>query len=111
MDKRIYLSILAAIATSAAVWLVALLAAPFARPLAWALIIGIATIPHHQRLATLFPNRPGRAAGLMVCGVILCIILPVTAVIVMIAENADDWYREVERLVQAFSATGTSGLS
>ena len=111
MDKRIYLSIMAAVATSTAVWLIALLAAPFARPLAWALIIGIATIPHHQRLVSLFPNRPGRAAGLMVGGITLCIILPVATVIVMIAENAADWYRQVEQLVQAFSATGANGLS
>jgi len=32
MDKKIYLSIMAAIATVAAVWLVALLAAPIAKP-------------------------------------------------------------------------------
>ena len=58
MDKKIYLSIVAALATAAAVWLFALLAAPIAKSLAWALIIGIATLPHHDRLARIFPGPP-----------------------------------------------------
>jgi predicted PurR-regulated permease PerM len=110
MDKKIYLSIMAALATAAAVCLLALLAAPIAKPLAWALIIGIATIPHHDRLARKFPGHPDRSAGLMVLALTVCIILPVAALVVMVAENAADWYKEGERLVQAFSATGAGAL-
>jgi predicted PurR-regulated permease PerM len=111
MDKKIYLSIMAALATAAAVWLFALLAAPIAKPLAWALIIGIATLPHHDRLARRFPNHPNRAAGLMVLAITVCFILPIAALIVMVAENAADWYREGERLVLAFRTTGAGTLS
>lgn len=110
MDKKIYLSIMAALATAAAVWLFALLAAPIAKPLAWALIIGIATLPHHDRLARKFPAHPGRAAGLMVLAITFCFILPVAALIIMVAQNAADWYKEGERLVLAFKTTGAGAL-
>jgi predicted PurR-regulated permease PerM len=111
MDKKIYLSIMAALATTAAVWLFVLLAAPIAKPLAWALIIGIATLPHHERIAMKFPDHPGRSAGLMVLVITICFILPVAALIVMVAENAAEWYTEGERLVLAFTTTGAGTLS
>src|SRR5664279_732354 len=111
MDKKIYLSIMAALATAAAVWLFALLAAPIAKPLAWALIIGIATLPHHDRLARKFPGHPDRSAGLMVLAITVCFILPVAALMVMVVQNAADWYKEGERLVVAFTTTGTGTLS
>ena len=106
MDKKVYLGIVAALASAAAVWLLALLAAPIAKPLAWALIIGVATLPHHDRLACKFPGHPGRVAGLMVLAITVCLILPVAALIITVAQNAADWYREAERLVQAFRKTG-----
>ena len=111
MDKQIYLSIIAALATTAAAILFALLAAPIAKPLTWALIIGIATLPHHDRLARKFPGHPDRAAGLMVFAITVCFILPVAALIVMVAQNAADWYSEGVRLVQAFKTTGAGTLS
>src|SRR5512140_403819 len=111
MDKRIYLSIMAALATTAAAWLFALLAAPIAKPLAWALIIGIATLPHHDRLARKFPGHPGRSAGLMVLAISVCFILPATAMVVLVVENAADWYKETERLILAFRTTGAGTLS
>jgi predicted PurR-regulated permease PerM len=111
LDKKIYLSILAALATAAAVWLFALLAAPIAKPLAWALIIGIATLPHHDRLARRFPNHPGLAAGLMVFAITVCFILPFAALIIMVAENAVEWYKEGERLILAFTTTGAGTLN
>ena len=110
MDKKIYLSILAALATAAAVWLLALLAAPIAKPLAWALIIGIATIPHHDRLVGRFPHHPNRSAGVMVLAITVCFILPVVFLIFTIVQNAADWYTEVERLVLAFTTTSASTI-
>ena len=111
MDKKIYLSIIAALASAAAAVLLALLAAPIAKPLAWALIIGIATLPHHDRLARKFPGHPDRAAGLMVLAITVCFILPVAALIVMVIQNAAEWYSEGERLVLAFKTTGAAALS
>ena len=111
MDKKTYLSIMAALATAVAVWLFALLAAPIAKPFALALIIGIATLPHHDRLARRFPGHPGRSAGLMVFAITVCFILPVAGLIAMVVQNAANWYTEGERLVRAFSTTGAGALS
>ncbi len=111
MDKKTYLSIIAALATAAAVWMLALLAAPIAKPLAWALIIGIATIPHHDRLTGKFPQHPNRAAAVMVLTITVCVILPVVFLIVAVVQNAADWYKEVERLVLAFTTTSAGTFS
>jgi predicted PurR-regulated permease PerM len=111
MDKRVYLSILAALVTATVAGLFGLLAAPIAKPLAWALIIGIATMPHHNRLALKFPLHPGRAAGLMVLAITVCFILPMAAFVVTVVSNASDWYRQVGQLVLALTKTGSSTLS
>lgn len=111
MDKKIYLGVLAALLTALAVTLLALLAAPIAKPLAWALILGIATMPHHNRLANHFPDHPARAAGLMVLAVAVCFGLPMAAIITTVASNASDWYRQIEQLILAVTKTGASTLS
>jgi len=111
MDKKTYLSIMAALATAVSIWLFALLAAPIAKPLALALIIGIATLPHHDRLARRFPGHPGRSAGLMVFAMTVCFILPVAGLIAIVVQNAANWYTEGEGLVRAFSTTGAGTLS
>ena len=111
MDKKTYLSIMAALATAAAIWLFVLLAAPLAKPLAWALIIGLATLPHHDRLARKFPRHPNRSAGVMVLAVTVCFMLPVAVLIVMVAQNAADWYKEGEQIVLALTTAGADPLS
>jgi predicted PurR-regulated permease PerM len=110
MNKKVYVSIVAALVTASAAVLLALLAMPIAKPLAWALIIGIATLPHHEWLLRKFPGHPDRTAGLMVLAITVCLILPVAALIITVAENAADWYREGERLVLAFRTTGADTL-
>ena len=110
MDKKTYLSVLAALGTATAIVLFALLAAPAAKPLAWALIIGIATMPHHNRLLRRFPNKPGRCAGLMVTAITICFILPTAALVITATLNASDWYKQVEQLIAEISKTGASTL-
>ncbi len=102
---------MAAVATTAALWLFALLAAPLAKPMAWALITGIATLPYHERLARKLPGHPNYSAGLMVLAVTVCFILPVAILIVMAAHNAADWYAEGEHLVTAITTTGGEALN
>ena len=111
MDKKLYLSTLAALATMVAVALFVLLAAPIAKPIAWGLIIGTATMPHHAHLLRRFPDRPGRAAGLMVLAVTVCFVLPAAGLVITAAVNAPEWYRQVEQLIQSFTRTGTDTLS
>lgn len=102
---------MAALATVAALWLLALFVAPFVKPLAWSLIIGIATIPHYERLSRRLPRYPNYAAGIMVLVITLCIMLPVVGLLVMIARNATDWYSESERLVLVFTQSLPSTLA
>ncbi len=111
MDKKTYLAILAALATALCIWLFTLLAAPIIKPLAWALIIGVATLPHYNRLLRRLPNHPDRAAGIMVLAITVCFILPVAALVVMAVEHASDWYNEAERLILTFKTTGSVTLS
>ncbi len=111
MDKKLYLSFIAAFLTIAALVLFAFLAAPIAKPLAWALIIGTATMPHHNHLLQRFPGRPGRSAGLMVLAVTICFVLPAAGLVLTAAVNAPEWYRQVEQLIQDVGKTGASTIS
>ncbi len=111
MNKQIFLSIMAALAVIAVVRLITLVAAPLAKPLAWALIIGIATLPHHARLHRKFPRHPDLSAGVMVLAITVCLILPVAAVILMVVQSAAQWYTEGEGLALAFSTTGALTFS
>lgn len=106
MDKSLYRAFMAAIATSAAAYLFLLLAAPVLKPIAWALIIGIATTPHYQRLTARLPGRPGWSAGLMLLIITVCFILPVVAILISIANNAQDWFAQASSLVQEVTRGG-----
>lgn len=109
MHKKLYLSILAALATAAAICLFILLAAPVASSFAWAMIIGISTMPHYNRVLK-WVHRPGRAAGLMVVAVMICFILPATALIVTATLNASEWYNQLLQLAGTISRTGADTL-
>lgn len=111
MDRKIYLSVVAALATVGAFVLFALLATPVIKPLGWALIIGIATMPHFNRLLRRSPAHPGRCAGLMVFAVAVGFVLPLTALVVTAAVHAPDWYRQAAQLVGTITKTGGATLS
>jgi predicted PurR-regulated permease PerM len=111
MDKKVYLGVFAALGTVAAIGLFLAFAAPVAKPFAWALIIGIATMPHHNRLLKRFPNKPGRSAGLMVLAVFICFILPTAALVMTATVNATEWYKEVEQVVTSISKSGFGTIS
>lgn len=110
MDRKLYLSILAALATVGAIVLFAMLAAPVIKPLAWGLIIGIATMPHYNRLLHRSPAHPGRCAGAMVLAVAVCFVLPLTALVVTAAVNAPEWYNQAEQLVTTLTRSGTAAM-
>lgn len=110
IDRNLYRSLMAAIATSAAVCLIILLAAPVLKPLAWALIIGIATNPHYDRLAARFPGRRGKSAGLMLLIVTICFIVPFVAVLLSVANNAQDWFEQASHLVREVTRSGLGTL-
>ena len=111
MDKKLYLSILAALVSVVVIGLLAMLAAPVAKPFAWALIIGVATMPHHNRLLKRFPAHPGYSAGLMVLAITICVIVPIAALVITVATNATDWYRQLEAIVVAITKSGVGSFS
>jgi predicted PurR-regulated permease PerM len=106
MHKELYLSLIAALATVGAVVLFVLLAAPVAKPFAWAMIIGISTMPHYHRLTKWRPGHPAGAAGLMVLAVFLCFVLPMAALVITATVNAEDWTKQVMELFNTISKTG-----
>lgn len=111
MDKKLYTSFLTALATAAVVWLLTLLATPIIKPIAWAVIIGIATDSYHKRLTNRFPGNTSRTAGLMVLLITVCFILPIASILILIIQNAADWYAEAERLVMEISSNGANPIS
>uniref|UniRef100_C6E879 AI-2E family transporter n=1 Tax=Geobacter sp. (strain M21) TaxID=443144 RepID=C6E879_GEOSM len=111
MDKKLYLSLIAAFFTVAAIAAIVLFAAPILKPLAWALIIGIATMPHYQRILNRFPDRPGRASGLMLLAVAVCLVLPASWLVITAAVNAPEWYRQLEQMIQEVTRTSSGALS
>ncbi|UFS71736.1 AI-2E family transporter [Geomonas sp. RF6] len=104
MDLKIYLAIIAALATAVAAGAAAYLAAPFASPLAWALIIGIATMPHYRRLHAATGRRPLLSATAMTLLIILGLILPLAGLFFLIEENAADWLKESQQLFNSLTA-------
>jgi predicted PurR-regulated permease PerM len=110
MDKKIYLTIVAAFATVGVILLLGLLAAPILEPLAWALIIGIATFPYYQRLSARFPQHPGRMAGIMVLAVTVCFIIPMAGLVAAIAQSAPEWVRQAQEMVHTFPTSGAAIL-
>ena len=111
MDKKIYLSIMAALATVTALGLIVFFVAPFGKSLAWSLIIGIASTPHYERLSRQLPRHPNCSAAIMVVVITLAIVLPVAAPFIVIAQNATAWYNESERLVLIFTQSLSHALT
>lgn len=110
MDKKMFLSIIAAVAAVGLIVVFVMLMIPLVKPLAWALIIGIATYPHYTRITKRYPS-PGRSAAIMVTLVTFCIILPMAGLMLMIAQNAADVYQQGQQLFISVGETGTGALS
>ncbi|MBJ6723971.1 AI-2E family transporter [Geomesophilobacter sediminis] len=106
MNKELYQSITLALITVAALVLLALLFAPVAEPLAWAVIIGVSTMPHYNRLAAKLPNSPNLSAAVMVLIVTVCVILPLGLLAYLVAQNAIDWYAQAEKWASSLKSGG-----
>lgn len=110
MNKDLYQSTLLAILTVLALVLLALLLLPVAEPFAWALIIGISTIPHYNRLSARLPRRRSLSAFLMVMAVTICVILPLGVLLYLVAQNAVQWYHEAVQAADLLKKSGTAAL-
>ena len=72
---------------------------PFLIPLAWAGVIAFATDGPYRRLSTRL-HSAGAAAGVMVCLVLLCLVLPVAVMAYWLGEEALSLYRSVNGALQ-----------
>jgi predicted PurR-regulated permease PerM len=111
MYKKLYLTLLAAFATAGALVLFAMLAAPVAKPFFLALIIGISTMPHYNRILKWVRGRSVRASGLMILAITICLIIPVAALVISATMSANEWYQQVQQLILSISKTGAGTLS
>ena len=74
--------------SAALLYLVWRIVAPLWQPLMWAVLLGALLAPSNARLARRLGNRPRLAAGLMMVGVVLLLLLPVLAIGAAVAAQA-----------------------
>lgn len=78
--------------------LICLIMAPFMTSLGWALIIGIASFPLYRRLRTRLGGNDTKAALVMMVGVVLTIIVPLSGLIYLLSREIPATYDVLERL-------------
>jgi len=72
--------------------------APFLTSLGWAIIIGIATFPLYRRLRSRLGGNDTKAALVMMLGVVLTIIVPLSGLIYLLSREIPATYAIFERL-------------
>jgi len=78
--------------------LIYLIMAPFMTSLGWALIIGIATFPLYRRLRSHLGGNDTKAALVMMLGVVLTIIVPLSGLIYLLSTEIPATYAVLEQL-------------
>ena len=110
MDRKLFLTLLAFAGLALLLYLLGAILEPFLVPLAWAGVIAIATFPLYERLLGKLGNREGRAAGLMVLGVVLVIIVPAVFLAFLLAEEAGRLYRTLNEATDGGRLVDLEGL-
>ena len=78
--------------------LIYLIMTPFLTSLGWAIIIGIATFPLYRRLRSRLGGNDTKAALVMMLGVVLTIIVPLSGLIYLLSREIPATYAIFERL-------------
>ena len=86
--------------------LLALVVMPFATALFLAAVVAGALHPLHRRLTGLVRGRSGLSAGLLVIGVALVLLVPVTGLTAVVVKEASDGYRWVASTVRSEGMNG-----
>jgi predicted PurR-regulated permease PerM len=110
MDRKLFLTLLAFAGLALLLYLLGAILEPFLVPLAWAGVIAIATFPVYERLLGRLGDREGRAAGVMVLGVALIIIVPAAVLAFLLAEEAGRLYRTLNQATAAGGLVDLGGL-
>jgi len=92
MDRKMFLSLVAFAGLALLLYLLHAILTPFLVALGWAGVIAIATFPLYERLLRKLGNREGWAAGIMVLGVALIVIVPATILAFLLAQESARLY-------------------
>jgi predicted PurR-regulated permease PerM len=89
--QRIFFGLLLIIVTGAFIWLVR----GFVQPIFWAVALAIVFFPLNEFLTTRLKGRNALAAGLSVIIILLIVVLPVTALVAAVAQEAAALYDRI----------------
>ena len=78
--------------------LIYVIMAPFMTSMGWALIIGVATFPLYRKLRSRLGGNDTKAALVMMLGVVLTIIVPLSGLIYLLSQEIPATYAVFERL-------------
>ena len=90
--------------------LIYLIMAPFLVSMGWALIIGIATFPLYGRLRSRLGGNDTKAALVMILGVVLTIIVPLSGLIYLLSLEIPATYAALERLASGGARDFLDGI-
>src|SRR5512145_3098371 len=110
MDTKTFWALVAYTFALLFLYLLYLLLAPFSTSLVWAVVIGIATFPLHERLRGRFRGRDGAASAVMTLLVFLVFVLPTVGLVVLLAGEAADAYRFLESAAGSGKVPGFDAL-
>ncbi len=110
MDRKLFLTLLAFAGLALLLYLLGAILEPFLVPLAWAGVIAIATFPLYERLLGRLGDREGAAAGVMVLGVALVLIVPAAVLAFLLAEEAGRLYRTLNEATAGGGRIDLEGL-
>jgi len=110
MDRKLFLTLLAFAGLALLLYLLCAILEPFLVPLAWAGVIAIATFPVYERLLGKLGNREGSAAGVMVLGVALTVVVPAAILAFLLAEEAARLYQTLNEVTAGGGLVDLKGL-
>jgi predicted PurR-regulated permease PerM len=90
--------------------LIYVIMAPFMTSMGWALIIGVATFPLYRKLRSRLGGNDTKAALVMMLGVVLTIIVPVSGLIYLLSLEIPATYAVFERLADGGGRDFLAGI-
>ncbi len=104
MDRALLKTLLVYTLLLAGGWVLFKILQPFFTSIAWAMIIGIITMPLYRRLHALLKQRTGRAATVMTLAVTLVFVLPAISLLTVLAQEVAQVYTWLSSSVTGGSA-------
>jgi len=96
MDRKIFGTLVAFSLLFFYLFLVFLVAAPFLRPLVWAGILVTTTFPLYRKVRSRVGGRDWLAASIMTPAVVLCLVVPLVALIFFLTQDVTHFYETLQ---------------